>query len=120
MSSLYLQPTTEQEIAETCASFRAGTAAGYDEITMNIVKESIGLITQPITQIVNLSLISGVVLNTMKLARVIPLFKSCDFSLFTNYRPVSVLPAFSKISERIVYKCLIDFFDKYNILSHNP
>ena len=37
----------------------------------------------------------------MKIARVIPLFKTSDLSLFTNYRPVSVLPAFSKILERI-------------------
>ena len=86
---------------------------------MNVVKETIGLITQPITHIVNLSLSSGVVPNQMKLARVIPLFKSGDFSLFTNYRPVSVLPAFSKILEKIVYKRLIDFFSKYNILSRN-
>ena len=46
MNSLYLQPLTEQEIAEICASFRAGTAAGYDKITMNVVKETIGLIAQ--------------------------------------------------------------------------
>ena len=44
MNSLYLQPTTEQEIIEICASFRAGTAAGYDLITMNVIKEIIDLI----------------------------------------------------------------------------
>ena len=46
MNSLYLQPTTEQEIIEICASFRAGTAAGYDQITMNVIKEKIDLIVQ--------------------------------------------------------------------------
>ena len=44
----------------------------------------------------------------MKIARVIPLFKSGDKSLVTNYRPVSVLPVFSKFLERIVYKRLIN------------
>ena len=40
MNSLYLQPTTKQEIIEICASFRAGTAAGYDQITMNVLKKN--------------------------------------------------------------------------------
>ena len=44
---------------------------------------------------------------------------SGDLSLFTNYRPVSVLPAFSKILERIVYNRLINFLNKFNILSSN-
>ena len=55
------------------------------------------------TYIINLSLNSGVVPQEMKIARVIPLFKSGDNSLFTNYRPVSVLPVFSKFLERIVF-----------------
>jgi hypothetical protein len=39
----------------------------------------------------------------MKIARVIPLFKAEDRDVFTNYRPVSILPSFSKFIERIVY-----------------
>ena len=37
MNSLYLQPTTEQEIIEICASLHAGTAPGYDQISMNVI-----------------------------------------------------------------------------------
>ena len=55
----------------------------------------------------------------MKIAQVIPLFKSGDKSLFTNYRPVSVLPVFSKFLERIAYNRLINFLNKYDILSRN-
>ena len=119
MNSLYLQPTTKQQIIEICASFRAGTAAGYDQITMNVIKEIIDLIVQPLMYITNLSLSSGTVPDQMKIARVVPLFKTGDLSLFTNYRPVSVLPAFSKILERIVYNRSINFLNKFNILSNN-
>ena len=55
----------------------------------------------------------------MKIARVVPLFKTSDLSLFTNYRRVSVLPAFTKILERIVYNRLINFLNKFKILSNN-
>ena len=86
VNSLYLQPTTEQEITEICASFRTGTAAGYDQITMNVIKEIIHLIVQPLMYITNLSLSSGTVPDQMKVARVVPLFKTDELSLFTNYR----------------------------------
>ena len=86
---------------------------------MNVVKETVDVVIQPLTYIIDLSLSSGVVPDQMKIARVIPLFKSDDLSLFTNYRPVSVLPAFSKILERIVYNRLINFLNKYSILSCN-
>ena len=55
----------------------------------------------------------------MKIARVVPLFKTGDLSLFTSYRPVSVLPAFSEILERVVYNRLINFLNKFKILSNN-
>ena len=108
-----------EEVSEICSSFRSGTALGYDSISMNVVKESFNLICAPLTYIINLSLNSGVVPQEMKIARVIPLFKSGDKSLFTNYRPVSVLPVFSKFLERIVYNRLINFLNKYDILFRN-
>ena len=46
----------------------------------------------------------------------IPLYKSGDSSLFTNYRPISLLPAFSKVFERLIYNRLHSFLEKYNIL----
>ena len=119
INSFFLQSASEQEVTEICSSFRSGTAPGYDSISMNVVKESFNLICAPLTYIINLSLNSGVVPQEMKIARVIPLFKSGDKSLFTNYRPVSVLPVFSKFLERIVYNRLINFLNKYDILSRN-
>ena len=119
INSFFLQSASEQEVTEICSSFRSGTAPGYDSISMNVVKESFNLICAPLTYIINLSLNSGVVPQEMKIARVIPLFKSGDKSLFTNYRPVSVLPVFSKFLERIVYNRLINFLNKYDLLSRN-
>ena len=66
-----------------------------------------------LTHIMNLSLSFGIVPGQMKVARAIPLFKSGILTLFTNYRPISVLPAFSKFLERIVYKRLDSFLNKY-------
>ena len=86
---------------------------------MNVIKEVLDFIVQPLTYITNLSLISGIVPDQMKIARVVPLFKTGDLSQFTNYRPVSVLPAFSKCLEETVYNRLINFLNKFNTVSNN-
>ena len=52
----------------------------------------------------------------MKLANVIPLFKSGDHELFNNYRPVSILCTLSKVFEKIMYSMLINYLDHYKIL----
>ena len=39
---------------------------------------------------------------TLKIAKIIPLFKKVDKTLLENYRPISILPAISKIVERIM------------------
>ena len=39
----------------------------------------------------------------MKIAKIKPLFKSGETDLVNNYRPISILPVFSKLLERIMY-----------------
>ena len=53
--------------------------------------------------IFSLSLKTGIFPEKMKIAKVSPIFKKGDKSILSNYRPISVLPCFSKILERIMY-----------------
>ena len=55
----------------------------------------------------------------MTIARVIPLYKAGEKDLFTNYRPVSLLPQFSKILEKIYYSRSDKFVSKHEILSNS-
>ena len=100
--SIFFNPTNKDEIITIAQSFASGKAAGYDSIPMSIIKESIQIISEPLAHIINLSIVHGIVPDQMKIARVIPLFKAEDPSLFTNYRPLSILPSFSKFLERII------------------
>ena len=58
---------------------------------MKCIKQSIKI---PLTHISNLSFQTGVFPAELKIANVVPLFKSGDETIFTNYRLVSVLPVF--------------------------
>ena len=95
ISSFFFESATQCEIVEIAKSRRINTAAGHDKVPMWSVKESSNCISEPLTYSINLSINSGVVPDQMKLARVVPLFKSDDKRLFSNYRPVSVLPIFA-------------------------
>uniref|UniRef100_A0A3B3I2D7 Reverse transcriptase domain-containing protein n=1 Tax=Oryzias latipes TaxID=8090 RepID=A0A3B3I2D7_ORYLA len=55
----------------------------------------------------------------MKIAKVILIYKSGDKHQFTNYRPVSLLPQFSKILEKIFNDKLALFIEKHNIINEN-
>ena len=81
--------------------------AGHDRITISIIKQSIQIIADPLAHIINLSISHGIVPDQMKIARVIPLFKAGDRSLFTNYRPISILPSFLSFLKRLFITVLI-------------
>ena len=58
----------------------------------------------------------GSVPKDLKIAKVIPFHKSGDTRCFNNYRPISILPCFSKILEKLVYKRILAHLNKHSIL----
>ena len=107
---------THEELEDAFKSLESNKGEGLDEIHVNIVKSVFDLIKDPLHFIFNLSLKQGIFPNELKLARVIPVFKSGDDSLVSNYRPISILPCLSKILERIMYNRLYSFLLEHNLL----
>lgn len=108
-------PPTSKEVHDIILDMK-NSAAGHDEIRSSLLKKVAVYIVEPLTHVLSLSLKTGVVPRDLKLARVIPLFKSGDSSMFTNYRPISVLPCFSKVLEKLVYSRIKKHLDESNIL----
>ena len=103
--SIYLEPVTEKEI-NTLISALKNTATGFDDMNSMSLKISSEILVKPLTNICNLSLTQGIFQSQLKIANVIPLYKSDDPMLFNDYRPVSVLCVLSKVFEKI---CIIEF-----------
>ena len=116
MQSLYLKPISNEEMSNILLSFKI---SGWDEIPVKLMKVSNCYIVQPLTFISNLSLSQGVFPDKMKLANVIPLYKSDDPMYFNHYRPVSLLCILSKVFEKIMYSRLLEFLENYQILYKN-
>ena len=119
VNSLYFNLVTDIEIKEIINNIRSGISPGYDKILMWLVKDSNEFITRALVHIMNLSIISGIVPDQLKIARVLPIFKSGETRVFSNYRPISVLLIFSKVFEKVVYKRLFNYFNKFDILFQN-
>ena len=102
-----------------CFIIKKKKSAGDDGFSLVLLKNLNTALSYPIAKIVNLSLEQGIVPNAMKMAKVIPISKAKNKELFTNYRPISLLPNISKILEKVVHKRLYAFMSKHHILHEN-
>lgn len=115
--SFFSAPTDISEIIDIVMNFKESKSTGFDNISPSIIKNIIPVLAQPLVNIFNLSLSSGIFPDALKTAKVVPVFKSDDKSLVNNYRPISVLPIFSKILEKIMFKRLTTYMKDHNFLT---
>ena len=73
-------------------------------------------ISLPLCRIFNQSISEGRFPDLMKLAKVVPLYKSKEMDIVLNYRPNSLLITTSKVLEKIIYKGVYSYLERNNIL----
>ena len=98
------------------SSLKPKSSSGCDEITSKIIKSCAPIISLPFSYIYNYSLHSGIFPDRLKIAVVKPLHKTGDKFNISNYRPISLLPTFSKIFEKAMYSRLNQHLYTNNIL----
>ena len=79
-------------------------APGKDRVNMCIIKDCLPIILGPLTNIVNVSMMSSDFPQSWKETEVIPLMKEGDHEIPSNNRPLSLLIVASKICEKIVLR----------------
>ena len=105
-TTLLSQSLSINELKDAFFFLKTNKSPGADEINFNIIKHCFGELCGPLKYLFDLSLQSGVFPDLMKIAIVSPIFKTGDTADISNYRPISVLPCFSKILERVMYNRL--------------
>ena len=118
--SLFLVPTTQAEIIKLIGSLLNKNSSGFDSINNKLLKSIKDEIAKPLEIIFNQSLNTGVFLDKMKMAEVVPLHKSKSRTEPNNYRPISLLLTMSKILEKILCKRTYMFLDENNQIYHSP
>ena len=110
------KPLSINELKDAFFSLDISKSPGFDDISFTVLKNCFGALHKPLLHVFNLSIIKGICPDDLKIARVTPVFKGGDDKELGNYRPISVLPCFSKIQERIMYNRLYNHLVKNKIL----
>ena len=85
-------------------------------MSFNVIKKWFGELCEPLKYLFNLSIVKEIFPDDLKIAKVTPIHKADSSSNISNYRPMSVLPCFSKMLERIMYNRLQKYLKDQNIL----
>lgn len=118
-NTIFLRPTYPDEIFKVINSLNNTNSVGIDGINTKLIKTCATFISEPLSYLVNMSLEQGIFPELLKSSIVKPLFKKGDVTNMSNYRPVTLIPVFSKIFEKIMLKRLHDFAISQEILSHD-
>ena len=109
-----------QEFEKAFKTFKRNKVTVYDGLSGNIIIDVYDSIKVVLFKIFKASLEEAIFPEKLKIAKVIPAFKKGDKENVENYRPISILPVFSKVLERIMYNRLYEYFVNNNLLHENP
>ena len=93
-------------------------ACGVDDISSFFIKISIEYTADILADIINSSFVNSFFPNRWKQAIVKPIPKISNPVKASDYRPISLLPAFSKIAEKIAAIQMTDFLEEHKLLDH--
>ena len=85
-------------------------ADGYNNISIKMIKICKESVTIPLKIIFEESLKKGIFPDIWKKGNIVPAHKKEDKTLLINYCPISLLPIFGKIFERVIYNSLFNYF----------
>ena len=116
IESFFIEPVNELELLDIITKLKCKKSSGSDGISSKLLKICAPYLVIPLSHIINLSFTTGKIPDKMKQAKVIPVHKAGNPAELSNYRPISLLPTFSKVLERAMYNKLFKFLESYNIL----
>ena len=110
-NSFYLRPTCKENIEDIISTIRTDKACRSNNIPTRILKGFEKEPYKPLSDVIDISVSFGIFQNSMKLAKVAPVYKKDDKLDCNNYRPISLLPNLSKIFEKLVHQRLTLFLE---------
>ena len=112
-NSIFLNECSTFEVTQIINELETGKSS---DIPIKVIKRA-NLILSPILALhFNYLMKIGKFPDTLKLRKISPIYKKEDAEQLENYRPISTLPIFGKIFEKLIYKRLYNFFVVQNLL----
>ena len=115
-NSFFYSCVDKDNVESVIQSFK-NKPCGLYCVPMKVLKTIADIISPILAKLINRSFTSGEFPQCLKIARITPIYKSGDHSDVGNYRPISILPIFAKIFEKVIYAQLYDYIKKRNVLN---
>ena len=93
---MFLQPTDKEEIANIISPLNSSKASGPNSTPYRISFLLKNDISKQLTDLFNLSFMTGVFPSVLKTAKVVPVFKKDSKLDYSNYCPISLLSNIEK------------------------
>ena len=106
----------EDIIKRTIINLPNKSSCGYDGLSTKLLKILEPALTKSLTLLINQVLTTGIFPDKLKIAKVIPVYKKGEKTVFSNYRPISLLPAISKILEKNIFEQLSSYLRDSRLL----
>ena len=111
-----VRPATLPELSEALQRMSTSRACGEDGITVGMLRMTFEVTGPHLLNVVNSSIVSGLLPPVWKMATVVPIHKSGSTEDPNNYRPVSILPTVAKLVESVMCVQLMSYLLSHNIL----
>ena len=115
--SCFLVPTDASEVTSILQSMPNKGNSLFD-VRPNLLLKVSNVVVPIIVYLYNLGISIGLYPDTLKIGRVVAVFKSGEAVKVNNYRPITVLTTINKVFELLTHKRMTSFIDLNDILSH--
>ena len=113
-----MRPTDIYEVVKVIYSLK-NKGNGLIDISVATIKSNSHIFSVHIVLLYNYSIEKYVFPKKLKVAKIVPCHKSGQTDLIDNFRPISNLPVFSKIFEKLSHIRMVSFIDRCNLLSES-
>lgn len=113
--TLSFKPVTEKEVSDIITNLKPKSSYGYDGVSSKLIISLKHILLPSLVHLINQCLEQSVFPDALKIAKVIPVYKKDNSKLLSNYRPISLLPAVSKVFEKVMCNRLHEHFLSNNL-----
>ena len=116
INNFFITPSNAEEILNIINKLDPKKSADIYNIYPKLMLDSKFFLADTLSLLFNRSVEDHCFADDLKYGKVLPTHKGKSKMECSNHRPISLLPLFSKIIERLMYIRLVSFVTKYDIL----